>query len=252
MQTNYPSIDFEFLLKSDIATRKKLIKDYIDQRRMSFSHKQDDVINCSICYADVDQSFFYTNPKCGHSFCLSCISEHAKEKIKQASGPILCPEENCNKEISYNDLISYGIISDPDLLEKYNSTLTRIRLDNDPNTLYCIKCGTPMIGEPGITMVRCVKCNYCFCCKCKEQWHADCTCEQYQRWKKENSMGDDAFKVYIKKNTKLCPQCHKPIEKNGGCNCMTCKCGYQFCWLCMQPYTKTHWKNNKTGCTQYS
>jgi hypothetical protein len=32
---------------------------------------------------------------------------------------------------------------------------------------------------------------------------------------------------------KQCPQCHVDIEKNGGCNHMTCKCGHHFCWVCL-------------------
>ena len=42
-------------------------------------------------------------------------------------------------------------------------------------------------------------------------------------------------------NTKLCPSCRKPIEKNQGCNHMTCRsigCKYEFCWLCMGPWTE--------------
>jgi hypothetical protein len=32
---------------------------------------------------------------------------------------------------------------------------------------------------------------------------------------------------------RLCPSCRIPIEKNGGCAHMTCRCGTHFCWLCM-------------------
>lgn len=36
------------------------------------------------------------------------------------------------------------------------------------------------------------------------------------------------------KNTKQCPGCDAPIEKNMGCNHMTCsRCHCEFCWLCL-------------------
>jgi len=37
----------------------------------------------------------------------------------------------------------------------------------------------------------------------------------------------------LRATTKSCPSCGLAIEKNGGCNKMTCsKCGGYFCWLC--------------------
>ncbi len=40
--------------------------------------------------------------------------------------------------------------------------------------------------------------------------------------------------MWITANAKKCVQCEKYIEKNGGCNHMTCKlCGKEFCWLCL-------------------
>lgn len=44
----------------------------------------------------------------------------------------------------------------------------------------------------------------------------------------------------MKINTQDCPKCKWPIEKNNGCNHMTClKCSYEFCWICLGDY-KTH------------
>ena len=36
-----------------------------------------------------------------------------------------------------------------------------------------------------------------------------------------------------KDNVSFCPMCKTKIEKNAGCNHMTCQfCGYEFCWGC--------------------
>lgn len=46
--------------------------------------------------------------------------------------------------------------------------------------------------------------------------------------------------TYLLENVKPCPRCKKPIERNHGCDHMTCRlgaggCGHQFCWICLQP-----------------
>jgi len=45
---------------------------------------------------------------------------------------------------------------------------------------------------------------------------------------------------YLHANTKDCPKCHKPIEKDGGCNLVTCPCGAHMCWLCGAPTGSAH------------
>lgn len=38
--------------------------------------------------------------------------------------------------------------------------------------------------------------------------------------------------------SKHCPRCEVLIEKNGGCQHMTCyKCKHEFCWQCLADYT---------------
>ena len=39
----------------------------------------------------------------------------------------------------------------------------------------------------------------------------------------------------LQANTKACPKCSKPVEKNGGCNHVTCKCGQ----VCVDRYKGT-------------
>jgi hypothetical protein len=48
--------------------------------------------------------------------------------------------------------------------------------------------------------------------------------------------------------TKLCPKCGIPVQKNDGCNHMTCRtkagCKHEFCWVCLRPWG--------SGCDYYT
>ncbi|XP_028841640.1 E3 ubiquitin-protein ligase RNF14-like [Denticeps clupeoides] len=65
----------------------------------------------------------------------------------------------------------------------------------------------------------------------------------------------DVPKLWLKENVKKCPKCHIRIEKNGGCNFMSCtKCPTHFCWLCLaildiNDHGSSHFKSKKTDCT---
>jgi ariadne-1 len=47
--------------------------------------------------------------------------------------------------------------------------------------------------------------------------------------------------TWVVANTKSCPgkRCGKLVEKNGGCNHMTCsQCKYEWCWVCEGPWSE--------------
>lgn len=50
-------------------------------------------------------------------------------------------------------------------------------------------------------------------------------------------MTADDNDMWLLANTKTCPKCKNAIQKNLGCMHMTCRCGYQFCWLCLGDWT---------------
>jgi ariadne-1 len=59
---------------------------------------------------------------------------------------------------------------------------------------------------------------------------------------------------WILANSKPCPKCKRPIEKNQGCMHITCTppCKFEFCWLCLGPWSE---HGERTGgfyaCNRY-
>lgn len=41
-----------------------------------------------------------------------------------------------------------------------------------------------------------------------------------------------ATRLWRLRHTQRCRKCKAYVEKNGGCNHMTCRCGHEFCWRC--------------------
>ena len=59
-------------------------------------------------------------------------------------------------------------------------------------------------------------------------------CGTVSKWILKNSAESENMN-WILANSKPCPKCKRPIEKNQGCMHMTCTppCKFEFCWLCL-------------------
>ena len=90
-------------------------------------------------------------------------------------------------------------------------------------------CGFIAVGR-GVDGVTC-HCSLDYCLKCQRPWHQPAPCELVQKWEEKHM---DHSQEWLIINTKPCPNCNRRIEKNQGCNHMTCSvCRHGFCWVCM-------------------
>ncbi len=78
--------------------------------------------------------------------------------------------------------------------------------------------------------------------------HWPSTCNELKWFKqihdKHDPEADREMKTlqWLLSYTKDCPKCGNPIEKNGGCNHMSCSaCKYQFCWICLAGWHPSHY-----------
>lgn len=78
--------------------------------------------------------------------------------------------------------------------------------------------------------------GHAFCAKCKKMPHPIIV--SCKRLKHINMGYSSTLSVHwITCYSKKCPQCNVSIEKNMGCDHMTCRyCGHEFCWLCLSAY----------------
>jgi len=93
------------------------------------------------------------------------------------------------------------------------------------------------------------------CFLCGDEAHEPTKCEDWKKWKEEVAksmaiitlkdgktavdVNQMATSIWLAQNTKKCPKCECSIQKNEGCNHMTCqKCRHEFCWICMEPWKK--------------
>ena len=70
-------------------------------------------------------------------------------------------------------------------------------------------------------------------CESKNVACVQVDCTTVKKWVIKNSAESENLN-WILANTKPCPKCKRPIEKNQGCMHMTCsQCRLEFCWLCL-------------------
>lgn len=206
---------------------------------------------CDICCEDAPglQSFAM---KCGHRFCVDCYRQYLSQKITEEgeAARIKCPGDGCNRIV---DAKSLDLLVTPDLRERYNVLLMRTYVDDKENLKWCpapecvfaIDCAVKQRDLTRIVPTVVCDCKHSFCFGCTLSDHQPCPCSLVKKWLKKCE-DDSETANWISANTKECPKCNSTIEKNGGCNHMTCrKCRNEFCWMCMGVWSEhgTSWYN---------
>lgn len=200
--------------------------------------------DCSMCWEDMMESNS-RELECGHRFCDGCLSHYLKVLVDEAKVIcIKCPHQECSEEMYEEDM--------EDLLEESDFArlqqlvfLTQIR--QDLNARWCPRPGcktvcrlsptTPFSSSSSrsvdvVQRLVCGTCQFIFCSGCGMEYHPKMSCK---RKAKKSAQQDKKLigrraakeKKLSIKSMKLagftkCPGCNAFIEKDSGCNHMTC------------------------------
>lgn len=256
--------DADILLRYFLWNKDKLIEQYMDRpkkvledsgigsgRDQKPEQKVIPGFMCEICCEDGDDLQTFAM-KCGHRYCADCYRHYLGQKIQEEgeAARIQCPSDGCQHII---DSKSLDLLVPKEVVGKYNELLMRTYVEDKnwmkwcpaPDCVNAVECKVAKKDlDKTVPTVAC-DCGYRFCFGCILSDHQPAPCELTKRWL-QKCADDSETANWISANTKECPKCQSTIEKNGGCNHMSCrKCKHEFCWMCMGLWSEhgTSWYN---------
>ncbi|KAJ2997837.1 hypothetical protein HDV02_005107 [Globomyces sp. JEL0801] len=188
---------------------------------------------CEICLND-EEGLLTMALSCKHRFCVDCYRFYLQQKITEEgeSRHISCPG-SCPLKVDEKTVQS---IVSPEVFAKYETLLLRTYVDDRKSLKWCpapncenaVECNLNHVDVDQIIPI--VKCSsgHLFCFYCGLNDHEPITCAVVKLWLKKCA-DDSETSNWIAANTKECTKCNSIIEKNGGCNHMTCrKCKHEY------------------------
>uniref|UniRef100_A0A8C1L3I0 E3 ubiquitin-protein ligase RNF14 n=1 Tax=Cyprinus carpio TaxID=7962 RepID=A0A8C1L3I0_CYPCA len=244
----------------EVDARTDILSQLLDfdeaQKQKVFDGK---VFCCGICYSEKLGSDSLLFKECQHVYCKACMKEYFQIQIRDGKVQCLnCPEPKC---VSMATPSQVKLLVGEDEFARYDRLLLQSSLDLMKDVVYCPRksCCMAVMVEPDSTMGICPACKYAFCTLCKRSYHGLNHCkptdDDYRSMRAEYNSASEERKKFLEKrfgrqviqkvldsfstdwlkdNCKQCPCCGTNIQKNKGCNKMTCSlCQSYFCWICM-------------------
>ncbi|KAK9735836.1 hypothetical protein RND81_04G231800 [Saponaria officinalis] len=211
-------------------------------------------MTCGICFDNFPWSMM-SSASCGHSFCNSCWAGYIGTAINDGPGCLMlrCPDPSCGGAVG-QDMINK--VASKEDKEKYARYFLRSYIEDNRKAKWCPAPGcdyaVDFVVGSGNYDVSC-RCSHSFCWSCTEEAHRPVDCGTVSKWIMKNSAESENMN-WILANSKPCPKCKRPIEKNQGCMHITCTppCKFEFCWLCLGAWTE---HGERTGgfyaCNRY-
>lgn len=205
------------------------------------NHEGQEQLECPICMDD----FWFPSrhgvemPCCNTRYCAACMQQNYEVLINDGGVLSLkCANPECNHPLAEDEVRA---LVNEDTFRRYQQFYLLACLRKDPTVRWCPKigCETPIQGgnEENVRLT-CPTCRTEVCWLCNLEWHEGMSCKRAEKLvekrKGTRAQYDKKAEKFIKKNSRPCPNCKSPIQKNSGCNHMTCQhCRYEFCWVCM-------------------
>eukprot|EP01117_Protostelium_nocturnum_P008851 TRINITY_DN3173_c0_g1_i2.p1 TRINITY_DN3173_c0_g1~~TRINITY_DN3173_c0_g1_i2.p1 ORF type:complete len:399 (-),score=140.50 TRINITY_DN3173_c0_g1_i2:86-1282(-) len=236
---------------------------------------EEDLKKCFICLEDFepgDAENIVTVQNCGHRFCRECLGQYIAFKSSDSSClyhqitlthrekkevirleslnayGIPCPAHSCFHVMLINELVPVATTHAIDRFLRFSEVhreelaQRNAQRNAEPDLHVCPSCGDyRKMMRIRYGRLKCTTCGVVVCPYCLQYHSRSQYCDNHP------DIGQLASMTKMNKSNK-CPTCRIPIEKDGGCNHMTCRCGTEFCNICgskLDPMT--YWNHFVNG-----
>ena len=171
---------------------------------------------CMICREDATA---LSSLDCGHAYCDGCWVRYLGLKVEEGETQIRCPEHRCPLRVP-EELVRR--LCGAETVERYTFFLRKSFVDHSRTAVWCpvAGCSLAVDNSAGTQYVTCGA-GHAFCTGCNQEPHAPASCDTVKSWLKKCDDDSETFN-WLSINTQDCQKCKSTIEKNGGCNHMTC------------------------------
>ena len=171
------------------------------------------------------------------------VLSHARSMVNSKNCYKWCPATDC---ISFTELVSSNRLYYADD-DNQNGEEDNQSGDDTRRKQVSLQQNKYSIDISLVPIVGCSE-QHEFCFNCNYENHLPCPCWLVKKWIKKCA-DDSETAHWLDANTHGCPKCSTSIEKNGGCNHMTCrKCSYEFCWICLGDWSS---HKNNYSCNRF-
>ncbi|KAJ1276836.1 hypothetical protein BS78_05G246400 [Paspalum vaginatum] len=206
---------------------------------------------CKICLEHVLPADAHRASRgCAHAFCAACLDRHISTKNQDGVSDVKCPGEDCGSVLDPE--LCQGIIS-RETFEGWSAALCMSMVLRDSDVCYCPfkDCSEIMVDDHGgeVTESECPVCRRLFCARCGVAWHAGITCAEYDQLAPGDRGKEDLVALEMAKGNKWrrCPRCKFWVERHDGCVHITCRCDFQFCYGCGEPWGQSDHSSCNAG-----
>ncbi|KZS95521.1 hypothetical protein SISNIDRAFT_408413 [Sistotremastrum niveocremeum HHB9708] len=190
--------------------------------------------DCPVCFCEPEDPVILS---CRHAYCRQCFQRLVQSADGSRSFPLRCivdseGDKQCQAMISFDKIRE--ILSPEEEDRLFRSAFLAHVAQYSKTYRFCPTADCPCIYRPTEEedhAIRCPSCLALICTSCHTE-HEGLSCAEYRE--QTSGYAEANRKWRLEHDVRPCPKCGMEMEKNGGCNHMTCLCGAHICWICMK------------------